>query len=279
MTGGCAADKGEGVAIYLTRDNVPPDRMELLSHVEIAAEPVIAPADIIAYNAQTHELQITPAAYERITELEVTTTGKSFLVCLDKAPVYWGAFWTSFSSQAFDGITIWQPLRAEEPYVITLELGYPSSSFYGGEDPRSNPAITAALERAGKLVNKLTIADIEALPRSMKGYELYSWSAGGRWHFTLITGTNRNKTMAEITTGEDFISETGWISIHVTGEDAIKDVLSRLPPGEPVCWCGELHIGEITGTDIKLQLPPDTMVDAIEEPAGQRGLDFLVAAH
>jgi len=37
----------------------------------------------------------------------------------------------------------------------------------------------------------------EPLPSSMKGYELYSWQEEGQWHFTLVTGTNRNKTLSE----------------------------------------------------------------------------------
>jgi len=39
------------------------------------------------------------------------------------------------------------------------------------------------------------------LPRSVKGYELYSWRSGGTWQFTLITGTNRLKTYLLPTTG------------------------------------------------------------------------------
>jgi hypothetical protein len=55
---------------------------------------------------------------------------------------------------SFDGVTIWKPLSLEEPHVIRLELGYPSSAFYMGEDPRSNPVVIESLEQAGKLINK-----------------------------------------------------------------------------------------------------------------------------
>jgi hypothetical protein len=63
----------------------------------------------------------------------------------------------------------------------------------------------------------------------MKVYELYSWEEVSQWHFTLITGTNRTKTMEEITSKEDYVSESGWVNIHVICVDAIKDVLTRLP--------------------------------------------------
>jgi len=264
----------EGFAIYLTKQDIPPAQMGDLSHVDIAERPIITISDIITYDAQEHELRLTSSAFERISQLDVPTRGKSFIVCVDEAPIYWGAFWVHWSSLSFDGVTIWKPLSLEEPHVIRLELGYPSSALYIGEDPRGNPVVIESLEQAGKLINKLSITSIEKLPRSFKGYELYSWEEEGQWHFTLITGTNRIKTIEEITSKGDFISETGWVKIQVVGAGAIKDVLSRLPEGESVFWCDELHIGQSTETD--LQLPPEQIADAIEEYAKQCGLDFVV---
>jgi hypothetical protein len=154
---GCDASKGEGFAIYLTKEDIPPDQMEALSHIEITDQPIISLGDIIAYNAQTHELQLTDEAFERIYQLEVPVRGKSFLVCIDKGPIYWGAFWTPISSMSFDGVTIWKPLSSQESKVIKLELGYPSSSFYSGEDPRNKAEVMKSLEQAGKLTNKRTV--------------------------------------------------------------------------------------------------------------------------
>jgi hypothetical protein len=270
---------GEGFAIYLTSEDISPDKMEMLSHVDIADQPIVSIQDIITYNAQTHQIELTDEAFERISQLEVPVRGKSFLVCVNKAPIYWGAFWTPISSISFDGVTIWKLLGPQEAKVITLELGYPSSSFYGGEDPRNNTEVMESLEQAGKLINKLSLPATDKLPHSFKGYELYSWLEDGQWHFTLITGTDRTKTMEEITSEENFISETGWVRIHVVGVDDVKDVLSRLPQGESAFWCDELHIGEITETNIDLQLPPEQIVDAIREHAQRCGLDFPVAVH
>jgi len=273
----CATSKGEGFAIYLTREDTPPEKMEMFSHVDIADQPIVSIQDIITYNAQTHEIKLTDEAFERIANLEVPVRGKSLLICVDGAPIYWGAFWTPISSISFDGVIIWKPLSSQEPKVITIGLGYPTSSFFEGEDPRNNPTVLHSLEQAGKLINKLSITSMDKLPRSFKGYELYSWEEESQWHFALITGTDRTKTIEEITSNEDFISETGWVKIHVVGADAIKDVLSRLPDGESVFWCDELHIGQSTETD--LQLPPEQIADAIEEYAKQCGLDFVVTVH
>ncbi len=149
VAGGCSSQ--EGFAIYLTKDDIPISQMEKLSHVEIADEPVITIDDIISYTGDTHEIELTASAYERVMGLQVPTSGKSFVVCLDKGPLYWGAFWAPYSSQSFDGVTIWVPAIFEQENTIKIELGYPSPSFHQGEDPRSNPEIMESLEKAGKL--------------------------------------------------------------------------------------------------------------------------------
>jgi hypothetical protein len=148
---GCAAPNDEGFAIYLTRDDIAPDKMEVLSHVEIAGQPIVSMGDIISYNGDTHAMVLTDEALERISRLQVPVRGKSFLVCVDRAPLYWGAFWTPISSISFDGVAIQKPL-AEAAKMITLDLGYPSEALYRGDDPRTNAEVRASLQRAGKLV-------------------------------------------------------------------------------------------------------------------------------
>lgn len=276
LLSGCNKAESEGFAIYLTKGDIPPDRMEILSHIEIADEPVISIQDIVTYDARTHEIELTDAAFARFSELEIPVEGKSFLVCVDKQPVYWGAFWTLISSISFDGVTIWQQLGSQEP-VIKLELGYPAPSFYSGEDPRNNAEVIESLDNAGKLINRFSINEIEQLPHSMKGYELYSWQADNQWHFTLITGTNRTKTLEEIVSENSYIPETGPVKIHVVGATALEEILKKIPQGEFVIWCDELHIGQITDDDIDFRLPPEQITDEIKEYAGQCGLDFTIA--
>jgi len=205
----------------------------------------------------------------------VPVRGKSFLVCVDKKPIYFGAFWTPISSISFDGVTIWKPLGVHEPYVVTLELGYPSASFYGGDDPRNSPEVLTTLEKAGKLVKKLTVNDVASLPHSMKGYELYSWLADSQWHFTLITGTNRNKKLDEIISGEDTISEAGWVNVHLVGIDAVKSALSKLPKGEFLMWLAGMR-EQAAQPAVNIRLPPEHIVQDIEECASGHCLDFNV---
>jgi len=138
-------------AIYLTDPEIPPHKLAIQSHLELAEEPILAEDDIISYLWATHEITLSAAAIERLQALHVPTSGKSFAVCVDGAPIYAGAFWVSYSSQSFDGVVIDPILLTLERPTIQIQLGYPAPGFYRGEDPRSDPLIRAALEVAGKL--------------------------------------------------------------------------------------------------------------------------------
>ena len=148
---GCHPHEAEGFSIYLTRHDIPVSAMPALSHVELADEPIISIDDIVSYTGETHKIELTAKALERIAELTVPTSGKAFVVCLGSKPVYWGAFWVMWSSQSFNGVIIQLPVLPSDEHSIQLQLGYPSSGFHQGEDPRSNPEIMKSLDKAGKL--------------------------------------------------------------------------------------------------------------------------------
>ena len=117
----------------------------------------------------------------------------------------------------------------------------------------------------------------ELLPRSMKGYELYSWPVGEQWHFTLITGTNRTKTYEEVTSSEDLLAGDGWVRIHVQGVEAVKALLSRIPEGEWVFWAGSDWATMTLGTIGGITLPPQATIDAVKAHADGLGLQFHVS--
>ncbi len=149
LCAGCRSD-GEGFAIYLTAQDVPVERMEMLSHVDLADEPVISEDDILSYRRDTHEMVLTDAACQRLSQIQVPVSGIPFLVCVDRAPVYWGAFWPLYSSLSFDGVVVSVPLTGDDT-IVRIDTGYPGPSFFTGEDPRSDPHVLQALQKAGKL--------------------------------------------------------------------------------------------------------------------------------
>ena len=59
-----------------------------------------------------------------------------------------------------------------------------------------------------------------SFPESMKGYELYSWQDGGQWKFSLLIGTNREKTLEEIKSAD----------VVLSGVDALSSTLKKFQP-------------------------------------------------
>jgi hypothetical protein len=150
--GGCSSPEApEGFSIYLTSDNTPVSELPALNQIELADQPIIAIDDIVSYNQETHEIELTADAYERVNELNIPTSCMAFVACVDSQPVYWGAFWAPYSSQSFDGVIILIPSLSLDGDLIQITLGYPGPGFYSGEDPRSDPEILQSLEQAGKL--------------------------------------------------------------------------------------------------------------------------------
>ena len=73
--------------------------------------------------------------------------------------------------------------------------------------------------------------------QSMKGYELYSWEARGEWYFALLVGTNRTKTIDEVTGPE----------VRVQGLDALMNALDHLSKGQQVFWSARIRTSSSTG--------------------------------
>ena len=115
------------------------------------------------------------------------------------------------------------------------------------------------------------------LPHSMKGYELYSWSENNQWHFTLITGTNRLKSLEEITSNENTVTPNGWVKISAQGVDSIKNVLIGLPQHEYVFWVSQQWLNQAQVQADQIALPPQEIIDAVQEYCKQLGLELLVS--
>jgi hypothetical protein len=149
---GCSPPKHEGFAIYLTQDNISVDKMPALNQIKIADTPLITLSDIVSYNFSTYQLTLTAEASNLISNLVVPTSGLSFVVCINRKPVYWGVFWSQASSAfAPTSCVIVSYPEIGQMDEHTLELDY-----YGDNDPRNNPEILKSLEQDGKLITGTT---------------------------------------------------------------------------------------------------------------------------
>ena len=117
---------------------------------------------------------------------------------------------------------------------------------------------------------------VDALPSSMKGYELYSWfdEDDGDWQYTLITGTNRTKTIEEITTPRNEVTESEWVKITVTGTDQLKALLKRLPAGSHLGWD---RGGWVEGQDPEeplLKYPDELVIEFVRDLCRQENIEL-----
>jgi len=260
----------EGFAIYLPEGDVSPQNMPDLNSVKLPTQSFIGLNDIVSFNPENCQLTLTPDALNRIIALQVGVYGKPFVVCVDRIPVYWGAFWTPISSVPFDGFAIEKPLN-NHTNTVTIQAGYPTSSFFTGSAWVDDASIQESFRQVGKLITPPE----PPLPQSMKGYELYSWLQDNQWNYTLITGTNRDKTTQEIVTAGYMVNVDGWVNIHVIGLNALEQIISLLPAGEFVTWLSGPRSDDPQYA-IDFALPPADDVAVIKTYADQHSLNLNV---
>jgi len=181
-----------------------------------------------------------------------------------------GRFLDPDSSVPFDGFAIEQPLN-NQTNTVTIQTGYPTSSFFTGIDWVDDGTIQESFRQAGKLISPPE----PPLPQSVKGYELYSWLQDDQWNYTLITGTNRDKTAQEIVTAGYTVNTDGWVNIHVIGLNALEQVIGLLPAAEFVTWLSGPRSNDPQYA-VNFALPHADDVAAIKAYADQNGLNLTV---
>lgn len=93
--------------------------------------------------------------------------------------------------------------------------------------------------------------------KSMKGYELYSWEKDGQWYFSVLIGTNREKSLDEIQSAD----------VTLKGIDRLKAVLKTIPAGQYVTWLSRDG----------LAFPPDEVIQEVEDACKVQGLNLSIA--
>ncbi len=150
---GCGiADRNE-VRVYLIINNSSYNgaESERILRVNVEPQPIIASQDIVAYHWETHQIELTRPAIERLKNLSVPVdAGRPYIVFAGNTRVYMGAIWTSLSSNSYSGTVILQPLDTANN-TVTIQLGYPADYYFQGDDPRSDARIQSALQSKGIL--------------------------------------------------------------------------------------------------------------------------------
>ena len=169
----------KGFAIYLLPQSVKTNRLKAidLKKLKPTGTPVITESDIRYYQKESHEFRVDNLAANRIKKINDQGGTRAFAVFVGDQAIYTGAFWKSILSQSFDGILINtfkavgnRPYNWQSEYpILTLETGYPSPSYFKGEDFRSDARIFKALEEAGKLYEEAElIVKCKKIRSSMK---------------------------------------------------------------------------------------------------------------
>lgn len=132
--------------------------------------------------------------------------------------------------------------------------------------------IAGCSEKQKEVVAVSNLDNLTVTP-SMKGWELYSWPESNTWRFSFFIGTNRLKSLSEVTgsTGPEAL-------IRVTGLDSAKMVLRRFPAGENIMLIGQGWLQNAWRAEYgNLQLPPQSVIDELKTLSSQRNLVLTVA--
>ncbi|HEY3371458.1 MAG TPA: hypothetical protein VGK10_11450 [Prolixibacteraceae bacterium] len=128
-----------------------------------------------------------------------------------------------------------------------------------GVNPVSYPddvIVTLLIEKSSTKLDTITFAP------SMKGWELYSWPNASDWNYSILMGTNREKTYQEVVTNK----------ITVIGKDSLKMLLDKFPAKEQIMWIGK-HSGDEW---VNISLPDDNTINEIKNYCIQKELTLSV---
>jgi diacylglycerol kinase len=98
---------------------------------------------------------------------------------------------------------------------------------------------------------------------AFKGMELYSWqSESGEWQYAILTGTNRNKTLAEV-------------QAKPLDMQSLKKVINGLAVGESLFWV-QTVFDESADRMVTLPLPSGAVIRELQELTRKNGVDLYI---
>ena len=98
---------------------------------------------------------------------------------------------------------------------------------------------------------------IEPGVESMKGYELYSWEKNDEWYFSILIGTNREKTLEEIQSPDAVLK----------GMDELEAALESIPARQYVTW----------SAPEPLAFPSENLIQQVQKICKEQGLELGIA--
>ena len=107
---------------------------------------------------------------------------------------------------------------------------------------------------------------VDALPTgdqvAFKGFELYSWQdETGEWQFSILIGTNRIKSIAEI-------------QANPMNLDQVKAAISNLAAGESLFWTDRAEESSVNG-HFELAFPPSDVVEELKAYAADHQVSLF----
>ena len=165
----------------------------------------------------------------------------------------------------------WSPLGSAQPMLTTQA---PATE----NETQKTPAATATPRKTPTPV-KIATLDLDDLaekyPLAAKGYELVSWQKDGEWVYTLLAGTNRQKSFDEILAEENTFTATEIFKITVVGEEAFKDVINRLSKGEWITWGGMNLAGEVPAGTLYFSYPDQKIMEDLIKYCKGKGITLI----
>ena len=123
-----------------------------VNKVSITGDAIILYKDIISYDTISHIITLSfPVDSLKIKK---DVNGTPVLITLDGEKIYGLWFWTAVSS----AICNWVVVVPDSPFdslmqnQFKIDLGYPTSKYFKGNDPRNNSKIISRLVADGKAI-------------------------------------------------------------------------------------------------------------------------------
>ena len=98
---------------------------------------------------------------------------------------------------------------------------------------------------------------------AFKGMELYSWqSETGEWQYTILVGTNRNKTLDEVQAAPLDLQN-------------VKAAIGKMAVGESLFWVHTVFDAG-SGQMVTLPYPSEAVMHELQEVAREKGVDLYI---